>query len=73
MVGPNDLPVSLSPTRAVAYGFGSLTGAFGAVALLAWRSGRRRAAGLAVVFATLCGGLSVEFEERASDRQTAEE
>lgn len=59
--------MSLSTTRAAAYAFGSLTGAFGAVAVLAWRGGHPRAARLAAVLAVLAGTLSVRFEERASD------
>lgn len=54
--------VSLPPDRARAYGFGALTGAFAAVALLA--RGRRRARAAAAATSLACGALAVAFEER---------
>jgi hypothetical protein len=56
--------VTLSTTRTRAYGFGALTGAFAAVALVAAREGRggTRAA---VAASLACGALAVAFEERA--------
>jgi hypothetical protein len=52
--------MSLPADRARAYGFGALTGAFAAVALLA--RGRRRA--LAAAASLVCGALAVALEER---------
>jgi hypothetical protein len=56
--------MSLPPGRARAYTCGALTGAFAAVAAVAVRDGRRRAAVAAALASVVCGGLAVAFEER---------
>lgn len=60
--------MTLPPDRRRAYTAGALTGAFGALALVADR--RRR---LYALLSVVCGTLAVAFEERALGREPAAE